>query len=245
MVTTLGENSQGSPRIAIIFCDGHFSVVSTEQSQVLGSVQISPNLGVSAILEIMIDCIFALKKSFSDGFKTSLINQDLKFLDSEKPDPLGNSRSIRVGPRGGDVITSPPWESFFEDILVEILDLQQELMTGKQIHLPPNIYEEDAKQALKAIIAEINEVRKINVNVSSIANLNQKIQILKKELSNKDKKIISLKAEVQKRSHPGRNQKQIKIGFHDRSKVQHSDQHEIDPDAAILLINLLGKCLKR
>jgi hypothetical protein len=70
------------------------------------NLQLAQKMGFSSssspieyLLEAAIDLNLQIGSLLSEGTAGQILNQDLKFLDLEKPDALGNSKSIKIGPK--------------------------------------------------------------------------------------------------------------------------------------------------
>jgi len=242
----LSEDSQGSKsRIALIFDSGSFYLASAEESKKLSSVDISPAVGVSGLCEILIEALLSLSTLMKDGFNRLTLNQEPKFLDFEKANELGNSISVKVGPRGGEFFVSEPWVNYIEAVLTEILNLQRDIVSGSAINNPPYMIEEDANETIKSLH---DEIRTLNESLSNLRGVsdnliiaNKRLTKLKKEVQLRDTKCKNLKTELQQRSHPKSKDKQRSNDFVRRDNRKHKDQHEIDRLLYTFILKKLGK----
>jgi len=233
------ENLQGSsPPVLLIFNKGEFSLETGTP------VGLSGRLTISALCEIIIDCLLALRDQFGEGFKMPIINQEPLFLDNMAPDVLGNSRSVWVGRKGNQTIRDDRWFVFTYDLLTEFLELRLDLINQSVPHTPPNIYKEDAQQAIEALLDEILETEKIQENVENKDKLKEKIVQLGRELHLRDMKIQNLKKELSKRSKPSKREKDHVTRGKDFDHPSHVKQHDHDLEIRDLIADLILNSLR-
>lgn len=95
------------------------------------SFQLSPDSVSTPLLtlEVFQECCLLLRQHFVDGFELPPINQGVILLDLEKPNELGNSRSVpEVFPEIKFFPASPTWELFFDSILADINVLHRQMI---------------------------------------------------------------------------------------------------------------------
>lgn len=114
------------------------------------------------LLEQLIELLLFINTVFSEDLITiDPLNQELVFLDFEKPDPLGNSQSRWVGP-SKQTLTMRPWGVFISKFMHEIIKFRKKLASGIDPELPPEINGQCADyqktiSTLKETIRQIQE----------------------------------------------------------------------------------------
>lgn len=213
-------------------------------------VSVSPSMAVTALCELIVDCLLVLLEKFQQGWISPQISRDLKFLDSQKPDELGNSRSVKIGQIGLHRIEDPRWSNFAEDLLTEFLELESDILENRTPHAPPNIYEEDAQASLKEVLREVERQSDIIADRSTISNLCQKIEQLGQELHQRDEKIARLRKQLkeqaaclkQKKEKKIINGPKIHVSNHDRQlKSTHERRTKFDDDLIQFLLSQLRR----
>jgi len=91
--------------------------------QLIEQLQLAQRMGFSSsssptrvLLEIAIDALLQLSEAFQrPELAGERLNQDLKFLDLDKPNALGNSKSVTVGPKNAN--------SYYSELASRVLKL--------------------------------------------------------------------------------------------------------------------------
>lgn len=179
MVQRLDEDLSPSRRIVLVYEAGTISLGSQSENKNLGCVDLSPALRSAILCEILIDANQALLQQFDSTSIAPRLNQGLKFLDNEKADSLGNSKSIRVGPRNGVIWNPEGIQEALELYMGFIIALQSALETRGETPPIPLISRE-----------EYQEMRR-NYQIT-IKNLEDRVIRLKLEVKNRDRALARL-----------------------------------------------------
>lgn len=230
------ENS-GLEGLTFIFDKGEISLVSG------GNLDLSPLVSTQMAVDLAIEVIYFLKYKIQEGgIQYEKPNLEPIFLDLAKPDPLGNSRSIKVGRYRKAPRFSEKWENFLDEVFGLLLNLSRSLKNQWEFDDDPEFLNAESYDVIFHEIAmELNHIEEIRLLEQ---NYQQKISHLEglfvyylhklthEELKNKAllEKIKGYKGHLKTISKPKLKQgrRNHSDGFHGRRKDGHNHQDQID-----------------
>lgn len=233
--------------IAIHFRNGEFELAT-------GKLNMSPTSKLSCLMTLLNEVIFTIIDSLSYGFQPEFLNQDLKFLDMQKANELGNSMSVKVGPQRGLQINETVWTHFLTDVLGITLEFEAQMKTGGVPENPPSIYEAEAREAILQALQEVDlcsQLRNLKSQVAQrgqyilhlhdhIAELKQICFELKETIKRKDFQIKNIFGGISKVPTKTEKSKPKKpfSDFRGRDEKHHSTRVQNELDAALIRLLL-------